>query len=145
MKGGQKVGYAVNIKVRDHFLLVHAVTFLINLHILKSGDSGEGQDSLQATGGAQEDVCVQAVSHHNGALRVDTILLGDAVEDEAARLPDDIRLALGGHLHGSHQTAGTCGAKEGRGRWGSEDTEGLGPPSNLQPLGARTRNETAVL
>lgn len=33
LKGGQKVSYAVNIEVRDHFLLRHAVTFLITFHI----------------------------------------------------------------------------------------------------------------
>lgn len=34
LKGRQEVGYAVNIEVRDHFLLRHAVTFLITLHII---------------------------------------------------------------------------------------------------------------
>ena len=33
LKGRQKVGYAVNIEVRDHFLLSHAVTFLITFHV----------------------------------------------------------------------------------------------------------------
>ncbi|VCW76578.1 unnamed protein product, partial [Gulo gulo] len=79
--------------------------------LIWSGNAGEGQDGLQATGDAQEDVRVQAVSHHDGALRVDAVLLGHAVEDEAAGLPDDVGLALGGHLHGSDQAAGTCGAE----------------------------------
>lgn len=81
----------------------------MGLGVLHRADPREGEEGLQAAVGAQHDVRVEAVTHHQAALTVHAELGGHAVEHEVVGFAHCLSLALGRRLHGLQQAACTWG------------------------------------
>lgn len=68
-------------------------------------DPGQGEQGLQAAVGAQLDVRVEAVAHHQAAGGVHSVLGGHALKHVLVGFAHRLGLALGGGLHSLQQAA----------------------------------------
>ncbi|KAA8581806.1 hypothetical protein FQN60_003387 [Etheostoma spectabile] len=78
----KKLRDALHVIIRHHPLPLHAAALLMGLGVRHCADPCEGEKGLQAAVGAQHDVRVQAVAHHQAAVGVHGKLGGHAVEHE---------------------------------------------------------------
>lgn len=88
----------------------------MGLGVRHGADPREGEEGLEAAVGAQHDVRVEAVAHHQAAAGVHAELGGHAVEHEVVGLAHRLGLALGCRLHGLQQAACTWEEEEEGGR-----------------------------
>lgn len=79
----------------------------MGLSIRHGADPRQGEEGLQATVGAEQDVRVEAVADHQAAVAVHTELGGHAVEHEGVGFAHRLGLALGGCLHSQQEAACT--------------------------------------
>lgn len=107
LQRGQQVSDALHVIIRHHPLPLRAAALLMGLGVLHRADPREGEEGLQAAVGAQHDVRVEAVAHHQAAAGVHSELGGHAVEHVPVGFAHRLGLALGGGLHGLQEAAGT--------------------------------------
>lgn len=69
------------------------------LNLIQCCDPSESEEGGQAAGVAHEDVCVQAVTNHDCALRVNLKLAGHTLKHETAGLAHNEGFPLRSCLH----------------------------------------------
>lgn len=77
------------------------------LSVSQRADTREGEEGLQPTVGAQHDIRVQPVPHHQAAARLHTELGSHAVEHVVAGFADRVGMALSCRLHSLQQASRT--------------------------------------
>lgn len=111
LQSWEKVCDALHVIIRHHPLPLRTAALLVGLGVSHSADTREGEEGLQAAVGAQHDVCVEAVAHHQAAAGVHAKLGGHTVEHVVVGFAHSLGLALGGCLDGLQQAA--CTWEEG--------------------------------
>lgn len=101
----KNVSDALHVVVWHHGLPLRAATPQVALGFGHRADPGQGEQGLQAAVGAQLDVRVQAVAHHQAAGGVHAVLGGHALEHVPVGFAHRLGLALGSCLHGLQQAA----------------------------------------
>lgn len=86
---------------------LRAAALLVGLGVSHSADPREGEEGLQAAVGAQHDVRVEAVAHHQAAVGVHAKLGGHAVKHVVVGFAHSLSLALGSGLNSLQQAACT--------------------------------------
>lgn len=77
------------------------------LSVRHGADTREGQEGPQAAVGAEHDVGVEAIAHHQAAVGVHAELGGHAVEHEVVGFANRLGTVLGRCLNGLQQAART--------------------------------------
>lgn len=77
------------------------------LSISQGADTSEGEEGLQPTVGAEHDIRVQPVPHHQAAARLHTKLGSHAVEHVVAGFAYSVGMALSRGLHSLQQASCT--------------------------------------
>lgn len=123
-------------QVRDalHIVMGHEVVLArrqVGLGLLQAGDACEREHGGHATAVAEEDVGLQAVTHHERAGGVHAEVLRDTLEHVRAGLAHHQGLAARGGLHCSGQAPSAC-----------RETETWSVPSGSreEDIQARTRD-----
>lgn len=107
LQGWQNVGDAFHVVIGHHPLPLGTAALPVVLGISQGADAREGEEGLQATVGAQQDVRVQPVPHHQAAARLHTELGSHAVEHVVAGFAHGVGMALGRCLHSVQQAPRT--------------------------------------
>lgn len=100
-----------------HIVVWHEVVLAgrqVGLSLLQAGDAGEREHGGHAAAVAEEDVCLQAVAHHERAGGVHAEVLCDALEHVGAGLAHHQGLAARGCLHRRSQAPSACRETESR-------------------------------
>lgn len=130
-----------------HVVMGHEVVLAgcqVGLGLLQAGDASEREHGSHATAVAEENVGLQAVTHHECAGRVHAEVLRDALKHVRAGLAHHQGLASRGYLHGGSQAPSTCRETEMRqcGGWqGGHPGPGTGA---LRRLGTGVQSGTEV-
>lgn len=146
LKGRQKVGYAVNIEVRDHFLLSHAVTFLDYFSQPQTGDA-----SVRVRMVFRPQVTPRRMSVSRRSPTMTVRFCGccnswTRSQDEAAGLPYDVGLVLGAIPRLGPDSRYLRGWRGSGTRAGGQRPGGSLPALQLPPPGAHgPADEAAVL
>lgn len=85
----------------------------MGVSVRHGADPCEGQERLQAAVGAQLDVCVETISHHQATLAFNAKLGGHAVKHVVVGFAYCVSLALGRCLHRLQQAARTWEEERG--------------------------------
>lgn len=109
LQGRQDVSDALHVVIGHHGLPLGTAARPVFLSVSQGADPREGEEGPQAAVGAQQDIRVQPVPHHQAAARLHGELGGHAVEHVVAGLADGVGLALGRRLHRLQQAARTWG------------------------------------
>lgn len=107
LQGRQKVSDAFHVVTRHHPLPLRTAALLMILSVSQSADTREGEKGLQATVGAEHDVRVQPVPHHQAAARLDAKLGSHTVEHVVAGFAYGVGMALSRCLHSLQQASRT--------------------------------------
>lgn len=105
LQSWKNVSDALHIVVWHHRLPFSAAALQVALGLSHCADAGQGEEGLQTAVGAQLDVRVQAVAHHQAAGGVHTVLGGHTLKHVLVGFAHRLGLALGGRLHSLHQAA----------------------------------------
>ncbi len=79
----------------------------MGFRVCHGADPRQGEEGLQAAVGAQHDVRVEAVAHHQAAVADHAVLRGHAVEHEVVGFAHRLGLVLGCCLDGLQEAACT--------------------------------------
>ena len=130
LQSRKEVSDALHVIIWHHPLPLRAAALLVGLGVRHSADPREREQGLEAAVGAQHDVCVKAVAHHQAALAFHAELGGHAVKHEVVGFAYCLGLALGCCLDGLQQAACTWEEEEaeeerrrGGGGGGGEEEE----------------------
>lgn len=107
LEGRQNVSDAFHVVIRHHPLPLRTAALLMLLRVSQGADTREGEEGLQATVGAQHDIRVQPVAHHQAAARLHAKLGSHAVEHVVAGFAYGVGLALSRRLHSLQQASRT--------------------------------------
>lgn len=113
LQGWENVSNALHVVVWHHPLPLGAATLQVALGFGHRADPGQGEEGFQATVGAQLDVRVEAVAHHQAAGGVHAVLGGHALKHVLVGFAHRLGLALSGGLHSLQQAACTWKRCEG--------------------------------
>lgn len=107
LQGRQKVSDAFHVVIRHHLLPLRTVALLMFFGISQGADTREGEEGLQATVGAKQDIRVQPVPHHQAAASLDTKLGSHAVKHVVAGFAYSVGTVLSRCLHSLQQASCT--------------------------------------
>lgn len=107
LEGRQDVSDALHVVIRGHGLPLRTAALLVLLSVTQGADTREGEEGFQATLGAQQDIRVQPVPHHQAAARLHTKLGSHTIKHEVAGFAYGVGTALSRCLHSLQQASCT--------------------------------------